>query len=159
MVRETFLADAAGPEDRRHAAVAASLGEVAVEERYRRHGHKPGVFLLGNRISLARLLERTLFQEGFEVMVVDGSGVASPVLAGFLTSLYSAGMVVVCTNTALAPQDLARFPREDTFEAARILDAAKPGAEATDVQIIQDAVSFAEKLRLSSEHHPAGKEF
>ena len=159
MVRETFLADAAGPEDRRHAAVAASLGEVAVEERYRRHGHKPGVFLLGNRISLARLLERTLFQEGFEVMVVDGSDVASPVLAGFLTSLYSAGMVVVCTNTALAPQDLARFPREDTFEAARILEAAKPGAEATDVQIIQDAVSFAEKLRVSSEHHPAGKEF
>lgn len=159
MVRETFLADAAGPEDRRHAAVAASLGGVAVEERYRRHGHKPGVFLLGNRISLARLLERTLFQEGFEVMVVDGSDVASPVLAGLLTSLYSAGMVVVCTNTALAPQDLARFPREDTFEAARILEAAKPGAEATDVQIIQDAVSFAEKLRLSSEHHPAGKEF
>ena len=159
MVRETFLADAAGPEDRRHAAVAASLGGVAVEERYRRHGHKPGVFLLGNRISLARLLERTLFQEGFEVMVVDGSDVASPVLAGLLTSLYSAGMVVVCTNTALAPQDLARFPREDTFEAARILEAAKPGAEATDAQIIQDAVSFAEKLRLSSEHHPAGKEF
>ncbi|HEX8837456.1 MAG TPA: sulfate adenylyltransferase subunit CysN [Candidatus Acidoferrum sp.] len=159
MVRETLLPDAAGREDRRGAAVAESLGEVAVEERYRRHGHKPGVFLLGNQISLARLLERTLFQEGFEVMVVDGSGVASPVLAGFLNSLYSAGMVVLCTNTALAPQDLARFPREDIFEAARILDAAKPGVETTDVQIIQDAVSFAEKLRLSSEHHPAGREF
>ena len=159
MVRETFLADAAGPGDRCDVAVTGSLGEVAVQERYSRHGHKPGVFFLGNRLSLARLLERTFFQEGFEVVVVDGSGVASPILAGFLTSLYSAGMVVLCTNTALAPQDLAQFPREDIFEAARILDAAKPGAETTDAQIIQDAVSFAEKLRLSSEHHPAGKEF
>ena len=159
MVRETVLADAAGPEDRSGAAVTTSLGEVAAQERHRRHGHKPGVFLLGNRLSLAKLLERVFFQEGFEVVVVDGSGVASPVLAGFLTSLYSAGMVVLCTNTALAPQDLAQFPREDIFEAARILDTAKPGAETAGPQIMQDAVRFAEKLRLSSEHHPAGKGF
>jgi sulfate adenylyltransferase large subunit len=159
MVRETVLADAAGPEDRSGAAVTTSLGEVAAQERHRRHGHKPGVFLLGNRLSLAKLLERAFFQEGFEVVVVDGSGVASPVLAGFLTSLYSAGMVVLCTNTALAPQDLAQFPREDIFEAARILDTAKPGAETAGPQIMQDAVRFAEKLRLSSEHHPAGKGF
>jgi sulfate adenylyltransferase subunit 1 len=159
MVRETFLADASGPGDRSDAAATGLLGGVADQERHRRHGHKPGVFLLGNRSSLARLLEPAFFQQGFEVVVVDGSGVASPVLAGFLTSLYSAGMVVLCTNTALAPQDLAQFPREGIFEAARILDAAKPGAETTDAQIIQDAVSFAEKLRLSSEHRPAGKEF
>lgn len=159
MVRETFLADAAGPEDRSNAAVTVSLGEVAAQERYRRHGHEPGVFLLGDRLSLARLLERAFFQEGFEVAVVDGSGVASPVLAGVLTSLYSAGMAVLCTNTALAPQDLAQFPREHIFEAASIRDTAKPGAETADAQIIQDAVSFAEKLRLSSERHPAGKGF
>jgi sulfate adenylyltransferase subunit 1 len=159
MVRETVLADAAGPGDRSGAAVTTSLGEVAAQERHRRHGHKPGVFLLGNRRSLAKLLERAFFQEGFEVVVVDGSGVASPVLAGFLTSLYSAGMVVLCTNTALAPQDLAQFPREDIFEAARILDTAKPGAETAGPQIMRDAVRFAEKLRLSSEHHPAGKGF
>ena len=159
MVRETVLADAAGPEGRSGARVTTSLGEVAAQERHRRHGHKPGVFLLGNRLSLAKLLERAFFQEGFEVVVVDGSGVASPVLAGFLTSLYSAGMVVLCTNTALAPQDLAQFPREDIFEAARILDTAKPGAETAGPQIMQDAVRFAEKLRLSSEHRPAGKGF
>ena len=159
IVRETFLADAAGPGDRCDARVTGLLGEVAVAERYRRHGHKPGVFLLGNRLSLARLLERAFLQEGFEVVVVDGSGVPSPVLAGFLTSLFSAGMVVLCTNTALAPQDLAQFPREDIFEAARIPDAAKPDAETADAQVIEDAVRFVEKLRLSSEHHPAGKEF
>ena len=159
MVRETFLGDAAAPEDPSDAPVTASLGEVAAYERYRRHGHKPGVFLLGSRQSLARSLERAFFQEGFEVVVVDGSGVASPVLAGFLNSLYSAGMVVLCTNPAVARQDLARFPRESIFEAAKILDAAEPEAETSDAQIIQDAMRFAEKLRVSSEHHLAAKEF
>ena len=158
MVRETSPGDAARPEDRSDVAATASLGEVAAQERYHRHGHKPGVFLLGNRLSLAKSLERAFFQEGFEVVVVDGFGVASPVLAGFLTSLYSAGTVALCTNAALARGDLARFPREDIFEAARILDAAKPEAETTDAQIIQEALRFAEKLRVSSEHHPAGKE-
>jgi sulfate adenylyltransferase large subunit len=159
MVRETSPGDAARPEDRSDVAATASLGGVAAQERYHRHGHKPGVFLLGNRLSLAKSLERAFFQEGFEVVVVDGSGVASPVLAGFLTSLYSAGTLALCTNAALARGDLARFPREDIFEAAKILDAAKPEAETTDAQIIQQALRFAEKLRVSSEHHPAGKEF
>jgi len=159
MVRETSPGDAARPEDPSDAAATASLGEVAAQERHHRHGHRPGVFLLGNRLSLARSLERAFFQEGFEVVVVDGSGVASAVLAGFLTSLYSAGTVALCTNAALARRDLARFPREDIFEAAKILDAGKPEAETTDAQIIQEALRFAEKLRVSSEHHPAKKEF
>jgi sulfate adenylyltransferase large subunit len=159
MVRETLPADAAGPEDQSDAAVTASSGEVGAQERYHRHGHKPGVFLLGNRLSLAKSLERAFFQEGFEVVVVDGSGVASPVLAGVLTSLYSAGMVVLCTNTALARQDLAAFPREVIFEATGILDAGKPDAETNEAQIMQDATGFAEKLRLSSEHNLAGQGF
>ena len=158
MVRETCLGDAARPGDQTDRAVNASPGDVSARERYYRHGHKPAVFLLGNRLALAKSLERTFFQEGFEVVVVDGIGVASPVLAGALTALYSAGVVVLCTNTALARQDRARFPREDIFEARGVLDAAKPDAETNDAQISEDAASFAEKLRLSSKHHPAGPE-
>lgn len=159
MVRETSLAPDAGPQDPGDARVRVSLGEVAARERFDRHGHRPGVLLLGNRPSLARSLERALFQEGFEVVVVDGSAVASPVLAGFLASLFSAGMVVLCTNSALAPQDLARFPRDDVFQATATLGAVNPGGEAHDAQIAEEAVSFAEKLRFRSEHHRDEKEF
>ena len=158
MVRETVLAHGIGAHSG-DARVRASLGEVAAQERYLRHGHQPGVLLLGNRPSLARSLERALFQEGFEVVVVDGSRVASPVLVGFLASLFSAGMVVLCTNAALTPQDLAQFPREGVFEATATLGAAKPDTETIHAQIIEDAVSFAEKLRFSEEHHPDGREF
>ena len=158
MVRETLLTPAAGPQDASDARVRTSLGEVAPRERFDRHGHRAGVLLLGNRPSLVRSLERALFQEGFEVVVVDGSEVASPVLVGFLTSLFSAGLVVLCANAALAPQDLAGFPREDIFQATATLGAVNPDVETDDAQIIEKAVSFAEKLRLSS-RHPDGKEF
>lgn len=148
MVRETSLVDAAAREDRRNAAVPASLREVSPQERHRRHGYKPGVFLLGNRLSLAKSLERAFFEEGFEVVMVDGSGVATPVLAGFLAALYSAGMVVLCTNAVFAAEDLAELPLEDIFEASATLGAVKPNEETNDAQITQDAVSFAKKLRL-----------
>ena len=68
-------------------------------------------------------------------------------------------MVVLCTNARFAPQDLARFPREDVFLATATLGAGEPDAESNDAQIIEDAVNFAEKLRFRREHHPDGKEF
>jgi len=157
MVRETFVADTPGLEERSAALLGARRGEVAAEERHRRHGHKPGVLLLGNRLSLAKSLERALFHDGFEAVVVDGSGVALPVLAGFLTALYSAGLVVLCANTTLGLQDLADLPVEDIFKATAIPAAVKQDAETNG--IIRDALSFAGKLRLSPEHKPAGKEF
>jgi sulfate adenylyltransferase large subunit len=154
MVRETFVADTTGLEERNSALPGAARGDVTAEERHRRHGHKPGILLLGNRLSLAKSLERAMFQDGFEAVVVDGSGVASPVLTGFLTALYSAGLVVLCANTTLGPQDLADLPLEDIFE---IPAAVRQDAETNG--IIRDALSFAGKLRLSPEHRPAGKEF
>jgi sulfate adenylyltransferase large subunit len=154
MVRETFVADTTGLEERNSALPGAARGDVTAEERHRRHGHKPGILLLGNRLSLAKSLERAMFQDGFEAVVVDGSGVASPVLAGFLTALYSAGLVVLCANTTLGPQDLADLPLEDIFE---IPAAVRQDAETNG--IIRDALSFVGKLRLSPEHRPAGKEF
>jgi sulfate adenylyltransferase large subunit len=154
MVRETFVADTTGLEERNSALPGAARGDVTAEERHRRHGHKPGILLLGNRLSLAKSLERAMFQDGFEAVVVDGSGVASPVLTGFLTALYSAGLVVLCANTTLGPQDLADLPLEDIFE---IPAAARQDAETNG--IIRDALSFAGKLRLSPGHRPAGKEF
>ena len=159
MVRETFVADTTSLEERNPATRVAAPGDLTAQERHLRHGHKPGILLLGDRLSLAKSLERALFQGGFESVVVDGSGVASPVLAGFLTALYAAGLVVLCTNTTLAPEDLPELPLEDIFKATEIPAAVKQDAETNGAQLIQDTLSFAGKLRLSPEHKPAGKEF
>jgi sulfate adenylyltransferase large subunit len=149
MVRETTIADPASPEDQASASLAGEPGDLTPQERNRRHGHKPGIFLLGDRLALAKSLERVLFQNGFEVVVVDGSGVAWPVLAGFLTSLYTAGLLVLCANPSPAPHDLPELAPEAIFQPADGQGKAISGGEAEDAEITGAALSFAEKLRLS----------
>ena len=90
---------------------------------------------------------------------MDGSGVTSPVLATFLKALYAAGLVVLCTNATLAPEDLPGLPLEDIFKATGAPAVVKQDAETNGAQLLQDTLSFAGKLRLSSGHQPEGKEF
>src|SRR6059058_1022027 len=149
MVRKTFLPDRAAS-DRQNAFSQEESGEVTQRERHVRHGHKQGIIVLGDRLLLAKSLERVLFQDGFEVVVVDGSRVALPVLAGFLTSLYVAGLVVVCANASLERPDLAQLPLEAIFQPK---GDHGPGisSEERDERDMQAALNFAKKLRLAPE--------
>ncbi len=153
MVRETFVEDGASHEDQPPASLTTALGDVTAAERHRRRGHKSGIVLLGNCLPLAKSLERALFQDGFEVVVVDGSGVPSPVLASFLTSLYAAGLLVVCANASLRSQELAGIPLDAVFRPQDDYGAAifAGQADADAPEITQAALSFAEKLRLPRE--------
>jgi sulfate adenylyltransferase subunit 1 len=155
MVRETSLEDFAKEEEANRAPLGVAISEVSAEERQRRQGHKPGIFLIGNRLSLAGSLERTFFDEGFQTVVFDASGVPSSALRSFLTAMHSAGLVVLCTNASLEPQDLAELPQEAIFGGSGAAYSGAAPGEAGDVQIAQRAVSFAEKLRLSPDSKPA----
>ena len=157
MVRETLLDDAA--EERNVTPLGVATSAVTTEERQRRHGHKPGILLLGNRSKLAKSLERALFDNGFHTVALDASGVTSHALIRLLASLYGVGLMVLCTNGSLEPQDLAEFPREGVFGVSDAADFVAALGEADDVQAAQRALSFAEKLRLSPDSKPAGKEF
>jgi sulfate adenylyltransferase large subunit len=158
MVRETFLADVPGPEGRNSASLAAKLGDVTPQERHRRHGHKPGVFLLGNRLSLAKSLELALFQNGFEVILLDASDIASSALAAFLVSVHAAGLLALGTNASLTPEDVAELPFADIFHVQNAAGLDMADSEADDKEILQAAMRFAEKLRFSSARKPARRE-
>jgi sulfate adenylyltransferase large subunit len=152
MVRETTLTETPVGEE-----PIASKG-VTARERHRRHGHKPGVFLLRNRVSLAKSLERALFQCGFEAIVLDASGMASSTLSVVLSSLHAAGMLVLCTNAALAPQELAKLPMEPIFLPTAASRLAAGDDETDDRKIAEEALNFAEKLRMSPGPDPARRE-
>ena len=158
MVRQTSLEGAAEPGEGNRAPLGTVAGAVTAEERQRRNGHKPGIFLLGNRPALAKSLERAFFDDGFHAVVFDASDVASPALTRFLTSLYSAGLMVLCTNAVLEPQDFAELPSEATFRASDSAHVATANGETRDTQIAQRALSFAKKLRLSPDSKPARRE-
>ena len=158
MVRETSLDYVAEREERYHEPVGAAGGDVTAEERQRRNGHKPGIFLLGNRASLAKSLERALFDRGFHATVFDASGVASPALKRFLASVYEAGLIVLCTNASMEPRDLAELPGAAVFQPDDAMSISIATAQTNDAQVARDALSFAESLRLSPDSKPARRE-
>lgn len=149
MVRETSLDEAALLEEKSQASFGVATGAVTADERQRRHGHKPGIFLLGKRAALAKSLDRALFDDGFQTVVLDASGVVSPALKRLLGSLYGAGLIVLCTNASLEPQDLAEFPSEAVFGVRDTTDFVGTRRETEDAETTRRALSFAEKLRLS----------
>jgi sulfate adenylyltransferase subunit 1 len=149
MVREPQLAHDSGTEDGDLAATDASADEIGLQERYRRHGHRPGIFLFGNRRALARSIERQLFEDGFEAMVLDASGIPSDTLMRLLASLRAAGLLVLCTN--------ASFERED-FDTVRFAGVFRADAanhrERDDRQLTQEVLAFAQSLRLPRDLEP-----
>jgi sulfate adenylyltransferase large subunit len=158
MVRETSLEDTAQPEQLNRPSFGVAIGDVAAKERHRRHGHKPGIFLLGNRVALAKSLERALFDNGFHVVVLDASRVPLPALKSFLALMYSTGLLVLCTNASLGPQDLAELPGTTIFQHDDVADFSAADRETDDGQIAESALSFAEKLRLSPDSKPIRRE-
>ena len=158
MVRETSLDEVAPLEEKSHAWLRVAAGAVTADERQRRHGHKPGIFLLGNRAALAKSLDRALFHDGFQTVVLDASGLASPVLKRVLAALYSAGLVILSTNAALEPQDLAELPGASVFQPDDPESLSIADTQTNDAQIEQRALSFAKKLRRSPDSKPARRE-
>jgi sulfate adenylyltransferase subunit 1 len=147
MVREPQLASESGTKNGNLSAADASADEIGLQERYRRHGHKPGIFLLGNRRALAGSIERQLFEEGFEVMVLDASDISSDTLMALLASLHAAGLLVLCTNASLELQDLDTVRFAGVFRA----DAAN---HPDDRQLTQEVLAFAQGLRLPRDPEP-----
>jgi len=66
-------------------------GAVTLLERQHRHGHRPGIVLVEGREALAKQLERSLFERGFEVLVLEGGTLSSQALPLLLKPLWSAG--------------------------------------------------------------------
>jgi sulfate adenylyltransferase subunit 1 len=83
-------------------ASAAVQEPVTAAERYKRHGHYPALIVVENDASLAARLERALFNEHFEVLLVDGGDVPASVLASQYAAFEAAGVVVIYSSDVLA---------------------------------------------------------
>jgi len=77
---------------------------VAATDRYKRHGHYPGLILVENNPGLATRLERALFDDHFEVLLVSGDALPVSVLESQYASFESAGLVVIYSCAALTSE-------------------------------------------------------
>lgn len=127
-------------------------GGVTIDERCRRHGHRPFVISVVGDLAFAELLERTLFERGFETFLVKHEDLPPQVLALLLSRLLSAGVIVVFWKENGSFRDWESFDAiPDDF-----LAEVSPRDCATVEESLDRALALAETLRIDAE--PADQE-
>ena len=121
---------------------------VANLERYRRHGHYPAIFSTIGRRALAKRLERSLFEKGFEAILVDASEGTLPSAKGSWSVLYATGFAVIYTSPSLEPEEREKFK---AVAGGRYFDLDALNLPADDADAAQEVLLLAEDLRIAHE--------
>jgi sulfate adenylyltransferase subunit 1 len=125
--------------------ISSERAAVTSLERFRRHGHYPGVILVNTRVVLAGQLERSLFDAGFAVMTVDGKASSFLSARAACTALLAAGLVVIYDNPSPEVEERIelRAAAGDHF-----FDLAKLSLPSVDAEAIARVLAEAERLRI-----------
>ena len=126
---------------------------VTNRERYQRHGHYPAIFST-TRTVLAKRLERALFDEGFEAMVVDASEAALLAAKDFWRVLYAAGFMVIYASPALGVEEQNELK---AVAGPRYFDLDALSLPADDADAAQQVLALAESLRIANERQEQRK--
>ena len=151
MIRENLL----GGGDGRSSLEGSELeGRIRALERHQRHGHLPAIILVNDCAGLAARIERALFEEGFEAMVVGGeSDAAIPPKAAWST-LYAAGFVVICQNAPLGPEERLELKKA---AGERFFDLAESELPRSDAEAVAYVLALTKSLRISDVTGTHGK--
>ncbi|MGA7622656.1 MAG: sulfate adenylyltransferase subunit CysN [Candidatus Acidiferrales bacterium] len=114
-------------------------------ERYRRHGHYPGIILTNSREELAPRIERALFAIGFEVIVTHESEAPFASVKAAWAALYAAGFVVIYQNSRLGLEE-----RLELKAAAgdRFFDLSEMNLPVGDAEALEHVLTLAKSFRI-----------
>ena len=96
------------------------------------------------REALVKQLERSLFDRGFEVLVLEGDTLSSEALPLLLKPLWSAGLVVIYSSTAIAQANRNAIK---ALAADCAFDLALP---ADDREAVRRVLALTESLEIRS---------
>src|SRR5437016_1649462 len=128
----------------RRPSEGAVESEVTLLERQQRHGHSPAILLVEGRDALAKQLERSLFERGFEVLLLEGDTLSPEALPLILKPLWSAGLVVIYSSTAIAHANRNAIK---ALAADCAFDLALP---ADDREAVRRVLALTESLEIRS---------
>ena len=117
------FSDHIGPCGATDVNIAQEYTQVTSADRYKRHGHFPGLILVENNPGLAARLERALFDNHFETLLLSGYGISIPDLERQYESFESAGLVVIYSCNKLAPDAKQKL---GALAAGRFFDFSAP---------------------------------
>jgi sulfate adenylyltransferase large subunit len=144
MIQE-FPADRQIQEDREIPFVEIAGNPVSAEERYRRHGHHPAIFLLENRPAVASKLERALFEKGFEVLLLGGNAESPNSILGAIRTTQRIGAVAIYFGDALDAEAKERLATETN---PRLYEISRKSESASDEQLFLRGLALANSLWL-----------
>jgi sulfate adenylyltransferase large subunit len=124
-----------------------SQGAIDPSERYQRHGHQPAIILVSSRESLVGLLERALFDDGFEVIAIEENHLSSSARNAWAT-LFAAGFIVLYRNPSLASEEQTDLQNVvgDHFFDLRELELPAEDAEAVErVQLLLESLRIPQQ--------------
>jgi len=117
---------------------------VAATDRYKRHGHYPGLILVEDNPGLATRLERVLFDDHFEVLLVNGDALPVPILESQYATFESAGLVVIYSCEVLSPEVKHKL---GAVAASGFFDLSTVELPPEDSEAVRKVFSILEPLR------------
>ncbi len=144
MIQE-FLADRQIQEEREIAFPEIVRNPVSAEERYRRHGYHPAIFLLENRPAVASKLERALFEKGFEVLLLGGNAESPDSILDAIRTTQRIGAVAIYFGDALDAEAKERLATEANH---RLYEISRQSESASDEQLFLRGLVLANSLWL-----------
>jgi sulfate adenylyltransferase subunit 1 len=118
---------------------------VANLERYQRHGHYPAIFSTIARPAVAKQLERSLFDQGFEAIVVDANATSLLSAKDSWSVLYATGFVVIYANSSLEAEERVGL---EALVGSRYFDLDSLDLPADDADAVRQVLFLAESLRI-----------
>jgi sulfate adenylyltransferase subunit 1 len=116
-------------------------------ERYKRHGHYPGLVIVEDNPGLAARLERALFDDHFEILLLQSDAVSVAELETQYAALQAAGLVVIYSCDATRPDVKARL---SAIGRDRFFDVSGLQLSGDGPSEVQKALSLLKSLRSAS---------
>jgi bifunctional enzyme CysN/CysC/sulfate adenylyltransferase subunit 1 len=112
MIRESLPRERQGAREAQPGTETGKAGQVTLEERIQRHGHRPAIFAIKGDRKRAEELERALLDRGFEAVLVEYQEIPRLGREAFLSTLWRLGFVILLwREKQLRPQDRGLFAR------------------------------------------------
>ena len=145
MIQED-LPDRHGREELELASPEIAQNQVSAQERYKRNGHYPATFLLENRRALASKLERALFEQGFEVLLVGGDAESPSSILEAIVMTQGIGAISIYPGDVLDAETKERLAKE---VHVRLFELSPQSESASDEQLFLRGLALADSLRLA----------
>jgi sulfate adenylyltransferase large subunit len=131
------------------AYVIPRSGQVTLEDRTQRRGHRPAVFVVDGRRASAEALERGLFEQGFDAVLVDCNHIAVAEWQALSDALLKAGLLVIAWHadglTSQQKSYLADRPGSSFFDLS---DGRGEHRDREPAALLAAAGLIAETLRV-----------